>query len=268
MPELPEVETVRRTLERQLKDVEIVDVNVRYAKTVENDCGEFCERVRGEVFRSFERRGKYLLLRTDHELLSVHLRMEGKFYIQQPMDEMNRHMHVIFTLKDGRELRFHDTRKFGRMRLLDYNTDLTHFHDLGPEPFQEEFNGQYVYEKCHERRIPVKSLLLEQSFVAGIGNIYASEILYAAGIRPGRSTSRITHRGADDIAFYTKRILAQAIEAGGTTIRSYTSSLGVTGRFQLSCAAYGQKVCEKCGGPIHIKVIGGRSSYYCPNCQK
>ena len=181
---------------------------------------------------------------------------------------LNRHMHVVFYLKDGRQLRYHDTRKFGRMRIMPLDTDFTHFHELGPEPSDPAFTAAYMHEWKKGRREPVKSLLLDQSFVAGIGNIYADEILAASHIRPGRSCARLTRKEEAAIVANTKTILAAAIAAGGTTIRSYTSSLGVTGRFQLYCSVHDQKVCRVCGSPIKVKRIGGRSSYYCPNCQK
>ncbi len=268
MPELPEVETVVRTLEKQIADEEIVSVTVRYPKTIECDPDVFAEKLKGQSFRGFSRRGKYLLFTMDDCILVCHLRMEGKFYIQSNEEPVNRHIHVIFQLKNGRQLRYHDTRKFGRMNILPKDSDFTHFHDLGPEPFDEEFNVDYIKGYIKNRKIPVKSLLLEQSFVAGIGNIYADEILFASGIRPGRSCSRITGKQWQTVIEQSRIILTKAIAAGGTTIRSYTSSLGVTGLFQLDCMVHTMKKCRVCGSDIKVKWIGSRSSYYCPNCQK
>ena len=268
MPELPEVETVLRTLENQIQDACITEVKVRYAKMVENDVGEFENRMQGEHFRRFERRGKYLIFRMDHCTLVVHLRMEGKFFLESREDPLNRHIHVIMNLSDGRQLRYMDTRKFGRMQILSADADFAHFHDLGPEPFDSSFSPAYIYNVAKKRDIPLKTLLLDQKFVAGIGNIYADEILFASHLRPGRSCRRITKKDAEQIQKETVRILHEAIRQGGTTIRSYTSSLGVTGRFQLSCMVHTMKVCRVCGSDIHMKFIGGRSSYYCPVCQK
>ncbi len=268
MPELPEVETVVRTLEHQIRDAEIESVDVRWAKVIEGmDPAAFCSRLAGQHFRTFSRRGKYLLFGMDDCYLIVHLRMEGKFYVDSK-SPLNRHMHVIFHLKDGRQLRYHDTRKFGRMKIVPLDTDFTHFHELGPEPFDPSFTPEYMHEWKRARTEPIKSLLLDQSFVAGIGNIYADEILAASHIRPGRSCARLSRKEEAAIVENTKTILAEAIAAGGTTIRSYTSSLGVTGRFQLYCSVHDQKTCRVCGSPIKVKKIGGRSSYYCPNCQK
>ncbi len=268
MPELPEVETVVRTLEKQIMNAEITDVIIRWPKTVEDDPAVFRETLLHQSFRKFERRGKYLIFRMDDCTLTVHLRMEGKFYIQKPEDPLNRHMHVLFRLADGRELRYHDTRKFGRMKLYDRDADFHVFKNMGPEPFDEAYNAEYVHRWRQGRKEPLKSMLLDQSFVAGIGNIYADEILSACGLRPGRSCKRITRKDEENIVRETRRILQAAITAGGTTIRSYTSSLGVTGLFQLDCCVHARKICGRCGGPVNVKWIGGRSSYYCPVCQK
>jgi formamidopyrimidine-DNA glycosylase len=267
MPELPEVETVVRTLEKQIQGRTITKVKVRYDKIITGDPRAFERKLKGETFRQFERRGKYLIFRMDHVTLVSHLRMEGKYYIQSPEDPLTRHMHVIFSLDNGKELRYNDTRKFGRMELLPLDYDFDHFKDLGPEPFDDKFNADYIHVYRKGKKTPLKSLLLDQSFTAGIGNIYADEILAACNLRPGRSCARITRKDEGNIALNTKKILKAAIKAGGTTIRTYTSSLGVTGRFQTSCSVHMQKICGRCGGKIEVKYIGGRSSYYCPHCQ-
>ncbi|MBR2759788.1 MAG: DNA-formamidopyrimidine glycosylase [Solobacterium sp.] len=268
MPELPEVETVLRTLEDRIQGRGIEKVEVIYPKIVECDPKAFCDALTGRHFLEFRRRGKYLLFGTEDVILVSHLRMEGKYYILPKEEPYDRHTHVVFHLDDGSTLRYHDTRKFGRMELLAPDIDLRTFHDLGPEPFSEEFSGDYVYREAKRRHVPIKSLLLDQSFAAGIGNIYADEICYACSLRPGRSSQRLRHADCDAIAEHTKRILAAAVRAGGTTIRSYTSSLGVTGLFQLECMVHTKSVCPHCGGQIKIKRIGGRSSYYCPHCQR
>lgn len=162
MPELPEVETVVRTLKAQIQDEEILSVDVRYAKMIEGDPEDFAKRLAHEHFRKFERRGKYLIFRMDHVTLVVHLRMEGKFYIMDDTDPINRHMHVIFRLQNNKQLRYHDTRKFGRMCLLPVDYDFAHYKNLGPEPLNEDFNAQYMHMYIKGRNIPLKTLLLEQ----------------------------------------------------------------------------------------------------------
>ena len=267
MPELPEVETVVRTLEKQIAGRTITKVTVRYDKIITGNPRTFERKLKGETFRKFERRGKYLIFRMDHVTLVSHLRMEGKYYIQDPDEKLTRHMHVLFDLDNGKQLRYNDTRKFGRMELYPLDYDFTHYKELGPEPFWPEFNAEYVHQYRKGKRTPLKSLLLDQSFCAGIGNIYADEILASCNLRPGRSCARITRQDEENIVTNTRRIMKAAIKAGGTTIRTYTSSLGVTGLFQTSCTVHMQKICPRCGGTIQMKFIGGRSSYYCPHCQ-
>ena len=268
MPELPEVETVVRTLEKQIAGEEILAVDVRYAKIVEDDPKAFSRRLKGRHFLGFERRGKYLIFRLEDVTLAVHLRMEGKFFIQMPEEPFDRHVHVIFSLGSGRQLRYHDTRQFGRMKLYPKDLDLSDFHDLGPEPFAEAFDAAYLYAAAHRRNTPLKTMLLDQSVVAGVGNIYADEICFAVGLRPGMSCRRLTKPQCQRIVEETRSILHRAIQAGGTTIRSYTSSLGVTGLFQLETNIHARTHCARCGQEAKIKRIVGRSSYYCPSCQK
>ena len=268
MPELPEVETVVRTLERMIGGRTVTNVTVRYPKIIEGDPAEFEQQLKNQTFREFERRGKYLIFRMTDCTLVCHLRMEGKFYVMDPSAPLTRPMHVLFDLDDGSQLRSNDTRKFGRMEIFPLDTDFSRFRNLGPEPFDETYTGAYVKAYARSRNTPLKTMLLDQSFTAGIGNIYADEILFASHLRPGRNCHRITNADAAAIADNTRTILHRAILAGGTTIRSYTSSLGVTGLFQNDCMVHEQKICRICGSTIKMKRIGGRSSYYCPQCQK
>jgi len=268
MPELPEVETVVRTLEHQIKDRCIEDIDIYYQGIIEDEIDYFKEKLIGEHFRVFERRGKYLLFRMDHCYLVCHLRMEGKFYIMHEADEITKHMHVIFKLDDKSELRYNDTRKFGKMKIYPLDYDFTHLRNLGPEPFSDEFNLDYVKNFIRNKKMPIKSMLLRQDFVAGIGNIYADEILARSNILPMRKCDEIKDEEWLAIINNTKAILKRAIELGGTTIRSYTSSLGVSGRFQTECSVHMQKTCGRCNGEIKKIVVGGRGTYYCPNCQK
>lgn len=268
MPELPEVETVLRTLEHQIRDLQILAVDILYPKMIKSDLTQFKTKLINQHFRRFERRGKYLIFRMDDVTLVSHLRMEGKYYIQTNDEPIPAHTHVIFHLSNNMQLRYNDTRKFGTMELVDKDYDFTHFRDLGPEPFSSAFHADYVHSYRKKHQTPIKTLLLDQSFVAGIGNIYADEILAACQIRPTIRCNRLKKSDDIHIVEETKRILKEAIALGGTTIRSYTSSLGVTGRFQTNCSVHMQKICQKCQGEIKIKRIGGRSSYYCPHCQK
>ncbi|MBR2726908.1 MAG: DNA-formamidopyrimidine glycosylase [Solobacterium sp.] len=268
MPELPEVETVLRTLEQRIAGLQIMDVQVLYDKLIEGDSQEFCRILKGQTFRRFCRRGKYLLFGMDDVWFVSHLRMEGKYFIQRPEEPLIKHTHAVFTLSDGNTLRYHDVRKFGRMKLYPGDTDFTDFHGLGPEPFSEEFSTAYAVEQLQKRREPIKSVLLDQSFAAGIGNIYADEILAAAHILPMRRACDLEEYEIGRIVEQAGIVLKQAVEAGGTTIRSYTSSLGVTGLFQLQCLVHARKTCAVCGGEVRRIRLGGRSSYYCEHCQR
>ena len=175
MPELPEVETVVRTLEKQIKDEEIIDIQILYEPIVTN-AKSFKEKMLHQHFRAFLRRGKYLIFKMDDIYFVSHLRMEGKYYIQDIDEPVSKHMHVIFTLSNGKQLRYNDTRKFGRMEIMPLDTDLDHLHDLGLEPFDERLTTDYLKDILKKSNHPIKQDLLDQHIIAGIGNIYADEI--------------------------------------------------------------------------------------------
>lgn len=267
MPELPEVETVVRTLETKIQGLKITDINVLYKNIIETNIDIFKKKLIGQTFNNFKRRGKYLLFEMDDITLVSHLRMEGKYYILDKDDPIDKHTHVIFDLDNGKQLRYHDVRKFGRMELIPIS-DYMNFKDLGPEPFSKEFNLAYCKEYLKKKDLPIKQVLLRQDFVAGIGNIYADEILYASRINPLKKAKKLSDIEIIAIIDNTKKILKAAIKKGGTTIRSYTSSLGVTGRFQLSLKCHTKEKCEICDSQIKKIRVSGRGTYYCPICQK
>lgn len=273
MPEAPEVQTVLSTLETQIKDLEILSCQVLYNKIVSYpDSIRFCEEIQGQHFRNFRRLGKYLIFELDDLDLIVHLRMEGKFYLfDQP--KTDKHIHVQFFLSDGRVMCYHDTRKFGRMQLYAHRQDpFQHpcFEHIGKDVLDPEFNSEYLYAKIHKCKKNLKSCLLDQSIVAGIGNIYADEICFSALLDPRSRANRISKKDCENIVFHTKRIMKGAMKAGGTTIRSYTSSLGVTGLFQLKLKVHSRKgePCPVCQAPIKKITVSQRGTYLCPNCQK
>lgn len=267
MPELPEVQTVLDTLALRIKDNQIVDIKVLYPNIIVGNIDEFKKELIGQHFRSFKRRGKYLLFEMDDITLISHLRMEGKYFIQEKDEPTNKHTHVIFVLDDGRELRYNDVRKFGRMELMPIKDDYKEFKDLGPEPFSDDFNAKYILDYFKNNKKPLKEILLDQSFVAGVGNIYADEIAFACKIHPLTPVRELNEQDAKNIQKETRRILNGAIKAGGTTIRSYTSSLGVTGRFQLKLKVHTMSICPTCKSNIEKIRVGGRGTYFCPNCQ-
>ena len=270
MPELPEVETVVRTLEKQIQGRTITKVKVRYDKIITGDPRAFERKLKGETFRQFERRGKYLIFRMDHVTLVSHLRMEGKYYIQSPEDPLTRHMHVIFSLDNGKELRYNDTRKFGRMELLPLDYDFDHFKDLGPEPFDDKFNADYIHVYRKGKKTPLKSLLLDQSFTAGIGNIYADEALFLAGIHPLRSAGSLSAGEAEVLRQAVNKVIGDGIAEGGTTFRDYIDGDGKKGHHQENLFVYHRQgmPCRNCGTCIEKIVVGGRGTHFCPRCQK
>ncbi len=271
MPELPEVETVVRTLEKQIQNDTIIDVDVRYAKIIDGDADEFSSVIKNKTFRNFKRRGKFLHFEFDSDSLYVHLRMEGKFYIVTDLDELDlKHVHVIFKMKSGRYLCYHDVRKFGRLTYVKDGETFKSIEKLGYEPWDVNLQAVILYKMLHNYTGNLKEFLLDQSKVCGIGNIYASEICFAVKLHPLKKTNTISKVKANELLEAIRRILETAIKAGGTTIRSYTSSLGVTGLFQLEVNVYGKEgeACPICETPIKKVVIGGRSSFYCPKCQR
>ena len=268
MPELPEVETVVRSLEKRIKNRTIVDINIRYKPIVNGSTSYFKKCLINQKFKSFKRRGKYILFYLNDYILVSHLRMEGKYSINDKNDSFSKHSHVIFYLDNGKQLRYNDTRKFGRFEIYPLDTDMSTFKNLGPEPFSKEFNISYVKKYVKNLSLPIKSLLLNQSFISGIGNIYADEILFASKINPKTPSNRLKSNDITAIIKYTQSILKNAIEAGGTTIRSFSSVDHITGRFQQNLKVHGLNYCKKCGSKIMVIRLGGRSTYYCPKCQK
>ncbi len=269
MPELPEVETVVRTLEHQLGNRTIQSVEVLWENMIANKTvKDFCRLLENQTFLSYGRRGKYLIFTLTDYILVAHLRMEGKFYVYKEEATPLKHTHVIFHLDQG-QLHYNDVRKFGKFYLYKKGEAIECIEKLGLEPFDEKLTAEYCRDYCKGNRTPIKTMLLDQSMIAGIGNIYADEICFKARIHPLRPSCYISLDKWKEIVSATKEILADAIKAGGTTIRSYTSSLGVTGLFQLSLKVHDRKdQCDKCGSDIVKIKVGGRGTYYCPDCQK
>lgn len=204
--------------------------------------------------------------------LCSHLRMEGKYFIKNEKEDVIKHEHIIFTFEDGSDLRYHDTRKFGRMNLVlkkDIDT-VEGVRKQGIEPIDVNLSKEYLYDNFKKRKLPMKTLLLDQTIISGLGNIYADEVLFESGISPLKCGIDITLEECQKIVSSSMKIISEAIKCGGTTIKSYTSSLGVTGRFQQNLKAHkkeGEK-CQICNNIIKRIIIGGRSTYYCSNCQK
>lgn len=266
MPELPEVETVRRTLENFIIGKKITDVHLLYPKIIEGNQEQFIKSVYQQTFKEIDRVGKYLIFKLDDVAFVSHLRMEGKYLICNKSDDISKHDHVIFDLDDGKQLRYNDVRKFGRMKLVDYYSYKSQppLDKLGPEPFYANYLD--VYKQYKKKSIPIKTALLDQSIMAGIGNIYANEICYLMHIHPNTPTNRLSKKRVNELIEVSKMILNSAIEQGGTTIHSFSSN-GIDGLFQVKLKVHTKKQCPQ-GHDIKKIMIHGRGTYYCPVCQK
>ena len=269
MPELPEVETVKNVLKQNLLNLKITKVDVFYPPMIKTNLNEFLENLVGEEFLDVKRYGKWLVFETTNYALVSHLRMEGKYYYTLKCDR-EKHEHVIFHLDNGYVLRYKDVRKFGVMYLVKKEklfTD-TPLSELGLEPFSKDLNEDYLLEKFKTKRLPIKTVLLDQGIMTGLGNIYVDEVLFKSKISPFKKANLLNANDCKAIIESSKEILTDAIKLGGTTIRSYTSSLGVTGSYQDKLLVHTRKICPVCNSPILVKKIGGRSTYYCQKCQK
>lgn len=272
MPEIAEVETVRNTLKKRILNKPIKSVNVRYTKMIESNLEEFKKVLVGRSFLDIKRRGKWLIFDLGDYYLLSHLRMEGKYFIKNHEEELNKHEHVIITFTDNTDLRYHDTRKFGRMNLIK-KEELATAEEIakqGLEPGDKNLTAKYLIDKFKKKRLPIKTVLLDQTIISGLGNIYANEVLFAAGIDPLKKACDVSLEEASRIVTESNRIIKAAIKMGGTTIKSYTSSLGVTGRFQQYLCVHKREgmPCLKCGATILNMKVNGRSTYFCPKCQE
>ncbi len=269
MPELPEVETVKEILKKELLHQTIRKVEVYYDGVIKNtSVEEFKKRLENQKINDIRRYGKYLIFCFDDFYMLSHLRMEGKYYVKKFGEVHSKHEHVEFFF-DHFTLRYHDTRKFGTFDIVNKDDLFTEspLKNLGLEAFDDKCDLEYLRAKFLKRK-PIKTLLLDQSVIAGIGNIYADEICFAVGLLPTRLGNTLTDNDLLNIKQATISILNDAIKAGGTTIRSYTSQLGVTGMFQQNLNVHTMKNCKKCQTPVEKIKVGGRGTYYCPCCQK
>ena len=271
MPELPEVETVKNGLIKKVLNKKITSCKIIYEGIIAYPkTEEFIKNITNQTINDIKRKGKFLIFELDDYFLVSHLRMEGKYFIKEKKDSLNKHDHVILTLNDKEELRYNDTRKFGKMHLVKkdelYKTPLI---KLGLEPWDDSLTKEYLKIKFNKNKA-IKTLLLDQSIITGIGNIYADEILFLSKINPNTKGSDLTNKNLQDIINNTKIILEKAIKSGGTTIHTYTSVDGITGRFQQELLVHGKKSlpCPTCKTEILKIVVNGRGTYYCSKCQK
>ncbi len=268
MPELPEVETVKEGLKKHLLGRKIVNAKVYYKGIIAfPSTDEFVKKISNRVIQDIKRRGKFILFDLDDYYLVSHLRMEGKYFIKDKL-EIGRHDHVSFKLDNNKYLIYNDTRKFGKMYLIKMDDDINNpLNKLGLEPWDENLTIEYLKDKLN-KNIPIKTMLLDQSIIVGIGNIYADEILFMSGINPYKKGMKLSNIELESIINNTRVVLENAIKMGGTTIKSYSSVNGVHGLFQQELLVHNQDICKKCNSKILKEKIGGRGTYYCPKCQK
>src|SRR5690554_613421 len=269
MPELPEVETVRKSLKKVILNKKIVDVEIKYNKIIKNKTDEdFRKLLIGQKFIDIKRLGKYLIFVLSDYYLISHLRMEGKFLVRRD-EAIGKHEHIIFYFTDF-NLRYHDTRKFGTMHLYSKNKDiksLVPLMNVGIEPFDSALTIDYLEKHFSKTTRPVKSTLLDQRIISGLGNIYVDEVLFLAKLNPENPTNTLSRKNISDIIKYSKLVLNKAIELGETTIRTFSSGSEISGRFQNELRIHTKKVCPECGQEVIKIKVGGRGTYHCHRCQ-
>lgn len=272
MPELPEVETVKNILKNKLVGLTIKDVKLHYPKIVEYPTSDiFINQIINQTINDVKRRGKWLMIELDDYYLLSHLRMEGKYNFKTNKDELNKHEHVTFYLSNNEELRYQDTRKFGRMHLI--AKEEVHKKEpllsLGLEPWDKELTKEYLKDKYKNKKLPIKTVILDQNIIVGIGNIYADEVLFMSRISPLKQASMLTDNELEMIIINTQIVLTKAIKLGGTTIRTFSAG-EVHGRFQNELLIHGKakEPCIVCKTPITKIQVNGRGTYYCEVCQR
>lgn len=269
MPELPEVETSRRGIEPYLDDRTITRVVIRERRLRWPISRDVDRRLPGETVNSVGRRAKYLLINTTGGTAILHLGMTGSVFLVPNDTPATVHDHVDIELDSGIALRLRDPRRFGSLHFAREPKSHWLLKDLGPEPLGNEFDGDYLWQKSRGRRIAVKPFIMDAKVVVGVGNIYASESLYLAGIHPKRAAGRISRERYGWLADGIRSVLEKSIAAGGTTLRDFFGGDGEAGYFAQELAVYGREdePCYACGRPITSIVLGQRATYYCKDCQ-
>lgn len=270
MPELPEVETTRRGILPHAKGEVVESVEVRDRRLRWPIPEELTRFLPGAVIRDIERRGKYLLFRTDTGTLISHLGMSGSLRVLEQPETPQKHDHVDIRLSSGKILRYNDPRRFGCM-LWSLEDPHRHFllSALGPEPLGPDFTADYLYRRSRGRKVPLKAFIMDSKVVVGVGNIYANEALFLAGLRPGRGAGRVSRPRYEALVAAIRQVLAAAVEQGGTTLRDFVGGDGKPGYFrqQLNVYDHGGEPCPRCGEILSETRLGQRSTVYCRQCQ-
>lgn len=269
MPELPEVETTLRGISPWLKQQTIQQVIVRQPRLrwpVEADI----HNLEGEKILNLTRRSKYILVDTSAGSAIWHLGMSGSLRLVNSETEPGKHDHIDWVLDNGKVLRYHDPRRFGALLWSEPGEEISHLAHLGPEPLTDEFNADYLYQRSRNKSQPVKAFVMDGKVVVGVGNIYANESLFLAGIRPSTPAGKISKVRYARLVEYIKHVLAKAIEQGGTTLRDFVGGDGKPGYFAQQLLVYGRggEACKQCGATLKETRIAQRSSVYCGRCQR
>jgi formamidopyrimidine-DNA glycosylase len=270
VPELPEVETVRRSLERLLIGHTVIRVEVREPRLRRPLAPDFAAALTGRAIRQAGRRGKYLQLVLDNDLLwLVHLGMTGQLVIGDAREPLQPHDHILFFLESGQCLRYNDIRRFGIMA-VGSEAEMAALTNLGVEPLEPAFSSRYLWSKAQATQRTIKDLLMDQRVVAGVGNIYASELLFRAGVRPSCIAATLDRQAVERIVKATKSVLREAIRHRGSSISDYLDGEGQPGSFQERFRVYDREgqPCRICARLIQRETRGGRSSFFCPLCQQ
>ena len=270
MPELPEVETTRRGIQAHVKGNTVLDVIIRQPKLRWPVSTELMTLLPGQRIRTVSRRGKYLLLESGAGYVLIHLGMSGSLRIAKSEEELKKHDHVDIVFNNGVILRYHDPRRFGCVLWAGREpTKHVLLEKLGPEPLTEDFNAELLFALSRKRSAAIKTFIMDSHNVVGVGNIYANEALFAAGIRPKRQAGKVSKSAYIKLVAAIKTILAEAIEQGGTTLRDFVGGDGKPGYFKQSLSVYGRgdEACVKCQTLLKEIRLGQRSTVYCPSCQ-
>lgn len=271
MPELPEVETSVRGISPYLTGETIAEIVIRQ-KQLRWQVSEQLSQMAGAKILTIYRRAKYLIVHTDRGDILIHLGMSGSLGIlnQGMPNNIGKHDHIDLVTESGVILRYNDPRKFGAWLWAEKAESAELLAKLGPEPLSEAFHGEYLYQQSRRKTVAVKNFIMNNAVVAGVGNIYACESLFMAGIHPELATQNLTPKQCERLAAVIKQVLTQAIIQGGTTLKDFIQPDGKPGYFAQVLQVYGRKgeECHDCGSVIQAKVIGQRNSFFCPNCQK
>jgi len=271
MPELPEVETTRRGIEPHIKHQTINDVVVRNHALRWPIPKQLRQKIRKQKIQSVDRRGKYLLLRLDTGTVIIHLGMSGSLRICTTNTAAEKHDHVDFLFNNNKTLRLRDPRKFGAVLWTEKDPEKHKLlYSLGPEPLEDSFNDRYLFDQTRKRSASIKSLIMNSHIVVGVGNIYACESLFLSGINPKRKAGSLSLARCNKLVSAIKKVLAQSITQGGTTLRDFIRENGEPGYFAQKLLVYGRagEPCAKCGNPIKQITQQQRSTFYCTRCQK